>query len=272
VTVHADIDAASGHVIADGHRLRVQHIQGPAGRPTLVFLHEGLGSIPQWRDFPAKACAIVGLPGLVYERCGHGGSDPVTLPRPDDFLHREAERVLPAVLAACGIGRHVLLGHSDGGTAALIYAALYPQRPMAVITMAAHVMMEATTREALAGVAERWRSDPQFAARLARYHGGNTDSLLSGWLDVWMRESMRNWSIVGCLSRITCPLLAIQGECDEHGSWHQVEAIVEGTSGPAEAFRVPACGHVPHLEAGAIVLERVKAFLDTLPLAPGQEE
>jgi pimeloyl-ACP methyl ester carboxylesterase len=269
VTVKVDVDLACDHVIADGCRLRVQRIDGPADRPTLVFLHEGLGSIPQWRDFPAKTCAAVGLPGLVYERCGHGGSDPVTLPRPDDFLYREAERVLPAVLAACGIGRHVLLGHSDGGTAALIYAALYPERPMAVITMAAHVMMEATTRHALAGVAKRWRSDPQFAARLARHHGDNTQSMFCGWVDVWMRDSMQDWSIVDCLARITCPLLAIQGQCDEHGSWDQVETIVNGSSGLAEAFRVPACGHVPHLEAGGLVLERIKVFMDALAIRSG---
>ena len=258
-------DSGIDMVIAEGDRLRVQHIDGPAGRPTLVFLHEGLGSIAQWRDFPAQACEAIGMPGLVYERRGHGGSDPVTLPRPDDFLRHEAERVLPAVLAGCGVTRHVLLGHSDGGAIALIYAALYPDRPETVITMAAHVMMEATTREGLAGVAQRWRSDPQFAARLARHHGDNTQAMLAGWIDVWTRESMADWSITGLLSRIICPVLAIQGECDEHGSWDQVEAIVNLSSGPAQAFRVQECGHAPHLDAGPAVLDRIRAFLAALP-------
>lgn len=266
MTVDGDIDLDFDHVIADGHRLRVQHIHGPVGRPTLVFLHEGLGSIPQWRDFPAEACATIGLPGLVYERCGHGGSDPLVLPRPDDFLHKEAEYVLPAVLAGSGVGRHVLLGHSDGGTVALIYASLFPERAEAVITMAAHVMMEAITQHALIGVAERWRSDPQFSARLARYHRENTERMFSAWVDVWTRESMRTWSIIDRLPRITCPVLAIQGECDEHGSWEQVETIVNSASGPAESFRVPAGGHAPHLEAGPAVLDRMKAFVDALPL------
>lgn len=252
---------AYGHVMADGHRLRVQRIGGPVGRPTLVFLHEGLGSIPQWRDFPAKACAAAGLPGLVYERLGHGGSDPVTLPRPDDFLWREAEHVLPALLAACGIESHVLLGHSDGGTVALIYASLYPERPQAVITSAAHVMLEPKTEAALAGVVERWDSDADFRARLARHHGTNTQAMFHGWVDVWTRASERGWSIVDSLSRITCPVLAIHGELDEHGSWDQVETILTRASGPAEGLCVPSSGHSPHLEASPLVIERIRAFL-----------
>lgn len=261
MTGKAAVKPAYEHVVADGHRLRVQRIGGPAGRPTLVFLHEGLGSIPQWRDFPAKACAAAGLPGLVYERVGHGGSDPVTLPHPVDFLWREAEHVLPELLAAGGVGPHVLLGHSDGGSVALIYAALFPERPRAVITIAAHVMLEPMTEAALAGVVERWQSDADFRARLARHHGTNTEAMFRGWVDVWTRASERGWSIVDSLSRITCPVLAIHGEWDEHGSWDQVETILSHASGPVEGWSVPASGHSPHLEAGPLVLERIGAFL-----------
>lgn len=261
MTGRSAVKPAYERVEVDGHRLRVQRIAGPPGRPTLVFLHEGLGSIPQWRDFPAKACATAGMPGLVYERLGHGGSEPVTLPRPDDFLWREAEHVLPAVLAACGVGSHVLLGHSDGGTVALIYAALYPERPRAVIAIAAHVMLDPKTEAALAGVAERWESDPEFRAKLARHHGTNTQTMFHGWVDVWTRASERGWSIVDSLSRIACPVLAIHGELDEHGSWEQVETILTRASGPAEGLSVPAGGHSPHHDAGPLVLERIGAFL-----------
>lgn len=261
MTKTAEARQAYEHVVADGHHLRVQRIDGPAGRPTLVFLHEGLGSIPQWRDFPAKACATAGLPGLVYERLGHGGSDPVTLPRPDDFLWREAEHVLPAVLAACSVGPHLLLGHSDGGTVALIYASLFPDRPQSVIAIAAHVMLETKTEAALAGVAERWDSDPDFRARLTRHHGTNTQAMFHGWVDVWTRASEHGWSIVDCLPHIACPVLAIHGELDEHGSWEQVETLLARASGPAEGLCVPASGHSPHLKAGPLVLERIGAFL-----------
>lgn len=252
------------HVMAGGHCLRMQRIAGPADRPTLVFLHEGLGSIPQWRGFPADLCRAARLPGLIYERWGYGGSDAVTLPRPDDFLRIEAEQALPALLRACGIDRPILLGHSDGGTIALYYAALFPALPVACITMAAHVMMEPDTQSGLAAVMGRWREDPEFSARLARHHGDRTEAMFRGWAETWMRPAMRDWSMVDLLPRIACPLLAIQGERDDHGSWAQVEAIVAGVSGPASAYAVPDCGHSPHLEAPVPVIERIREFLSTL--------
>ncbi|MBU0726925.1 MAG: alpha/beta hydrolase [Alphaproteobacteria bacterium] len=260
-------DRSLDHAMAAGHRLRLQHIAGPAGQsgPTLVFLHEGLGSIPQWRDFPTLLCAAIGLPGLVYERYGHGGSDAVSLPRPDDFLKIEAEQALPDLLAACGIDRPILVGHSDGGTIALYHAALVAP-PLACITLAAHVMLEATTQGGLAGVMGRWRDDPEFVARLARYHGDRTESMFRGWAETWTRESMRDWSMVDLLPRITCPVLAIQGDSDAHGSWAQVETIIDKVSGPAEAFEVPGCGHVPHLEAGPLVIDRIAGFLRNIKL------
>lgn len=255
-------DGAYDYLIAGGHRLRLRRLgEATPDKPTLVFLHEGLGSITQWRGFPADLCAATGLPGLVYDRYGHGGSDPVDLPRPDDFLEVEAQWALPELLGACGIARPVLVGHSDGGTIALHFAAFFPGRPAACVTLAAHVMLEPATEAGLTGLKARWQDDPDFAARLARHHGDRTERLVLGWIDAWTRPSMRGWSMLDRLPRIRCPVLAIQGAEDMHGSSAQLEAIRTGVSGPADTILLPGCGHVPHLEAAPAVLAAIRDYL-----------
>jgi pimeloyl-ACP methyl ester carboxylesterase len=257
-------------VSATGHRLRALRIGRPgAGEPVLVFLHEGLGSIPQWRGFPRALCAATGYAGLVYERRGYGGSDPVMLPRPADFLDIEAREALPEILDACGIERPILIGHSDGGTIALLFAAAFPDRPVACVTEAAHVVRDEVTLAGLQEVARRWR-ETDLRTRLARHHGANTEAMFRGWSETWLRPEMGRWSIVDRLPSIVCPVLAIQGERDEHGSPAQLDAIVEGVTGPAERYLVPHCGHAPHHEAHGPVLERVRAFIERVaPRAQG---
>ncbi|MCC7048773.1 MAG: alpha/beta hydrolase [Alphaproteobacteria bacterium] len=242
----------------DGNRLRYRRIAG--GDPTIVFLHEGLGSIPQWRDFPEALCAATGLGGLVYERLGHGGSDPVELPRPDDFLAIEAGRRLPALLDLLRVDRPVLLGHSDGGSIALLFAAAFPQRPLACITVAAHVFLEPATEAALAAAAAAYATT-DLRPRLERHHGANTDAMFRGWNETWRRLAPRGWSMTDRLKHITCPVLAVQGLDDEHGTPAQVEAIVNGVSGPAETFLIPGCGHVPHVQARDALVARAAAFI-----------
>lgn len=250
---------------AGGHRLRARRIGAWKGEaPVLVFLHEGLGSISQWRDFPEVLARACGLPALIYDRQGHGGSEPVRLPRPPDFLDREAERVLPEVLAACGIARPILVGHSDGGTIALLFAAAYPDRPLACIVEAAHVVLEDVTLRGVRGVQARWLSDPAFRDRLARHHGANAETMVRGWAETWTGDAKRGWSMVDRLPAIRCPALAIQGEADEHGTNAQVEAIVSGVSGHAESHLIPGCGHVPHHEARGVVLGRMRRFVRTV--------
>lgn len=245
-----------------GARLRLRRIAGAA--PTIVFLHEGLGSITQWRDFPDRLCAATGLAGLVYERQGHGGSDPVVLPRPDDFLSIEAERVLPALLDALGIGRPVLLGHSDGGSIALLFAAAFPERPLACVTVAAHVFLEASTEAALAAAGEAFAAT-DLGRRLERHHGANTGTMFRGWNETWRRLAPRGWSMTDRLPKVCCPALAVQGLDDEHGTPAQVRAIVEGVSGPAQSFLIPNCGHSPHVQATDALVERIAAFLAGVP-------
>lgn len=242
----------------DGVRLRYRRV--PGNGPTIVFLHEGLGSITQWRDFPDLLCAKTGLGGLVYERRGHGGSDPLVLPRPDDFLVAEAETVLPALLAQLGIERPVLLGHSDGGSIALLHAAAFPGSVRACITIAAHVFLEPATESALAAAGQVFATT-DWRQKLERHHGANTEAMFRGWNETWRRLAPRGWSMVDRLPAIACPVLAVQGLDDEHGTPAQVETIVAKVSGPAEAFLIPGCGHSPHLQARDALVERVSAFL-----------
>jgi pimeloyl-ACP methyl ester carboxylesterase len=249
---------------AGGRSLRATWIGDDAPeRPVLVFLHEGLGSIPQWRDFPEALCRATGCRGFVYERLGYGGSDLASLPRPDDFLEREAQEHLPEVLDACGIDRPVLIGHSDGGTIALLFASAFPERPRGVITEAAHVMLDEVTVAGVTEVARRW-SDGRLRSRLQRYHGDNTETMFRGWAETWLRPERRAWSITDRLGAIVCPVLAIQGADDEHGLPAQLDAIVAGVSGSVERLLVPDCAHAPHHQARTVVLERMAAFVRAL--------
>lgn len=259
--------ADSFFVGAGGHRLRAQWIGAPGAAPdgTLVFLHEGLGSIPQWKGFPEAVCQETGRRGLVYERWGFGGSEGLILPRPTNYLNIEAEQVLPEVLEACGLTRPILVGHSDGASIALLFAAAFPERAAACISMAAHVFVEDFTLAGIRDVVARWETG-DLRARLARYHGDNTETVFRGWAETWLRPDFRDWTMIDRLPRVVCPVLALQGEDDEHGSATQVEAIAGGVSGPVEAALIPNCGHSPHLQAQAVVLARIAAFLAGLPV------
>ncbi|WGF89757.1 alpha/beta fold hydrolase [Marinivivus vitaminiproducens] len=251
-----------------GHRLRVHVVGTPAlGQPVVVLLHEGLGSISMWRAFPDVLSQTLRLPVLVYDRYGHGESDPLSGPRAPGFLDHEAVDVLPALLAACGVTRPILLGHSDGGTIALMYAAAFPERPLACITEAAHVLSEAKTREGVASVMRRWRDDADFRRRLSRHHGDGTAAMIEAWGEVWLRPEHEAWSMLDRLPAIRCPVLAIQGWDDEHGTRAQTDAIARGVGGPVEIAMIEDCAHVPHHQAPKTVLDRVRTFL--APVLPG---
>ena len=254
---------------AAGRDLAVQWLRpedGAAG-PTLVFLHEGLGSIALWRDFPTRLCTALGLPGLVYDRWGHGQSEPLDRPRDLRYLHDEAERFLPEVLAEGGVTRPVLIGHSDGGTIALLFAARFPEVPAAVVTEAAHVFVEDLT---VAGIqaAGRAFAETDLPTRLARYHGDKTESLFRAWHDRWLAPDFRAWNIEAEIAAVTCPVLVLQGEADQYGTPAQVEAIARGVTGPAETALLPGIGHAPHQEAADQVLALIAEFLRRR-LAPG---
>jgi pimeloyl-ACP methyl ester carboxylesterase len=270
-------------VVAAGRRLAVRRLDprqpgpwrpdrdpcsdGGNAAPTLVFLHEGLGSIAQWRDFPDALCRRTALPGLVYERWGFGGSEPLELPRPRDYLAQEAELFLPAVLEACDVQRPLLVGHSDGGSIALLYAAAFPDRPHACITEAAHVFVEEAALAGIRAAAEAWRRG-DLETRLAKYHGAKTEAVFLGWAETWLRDDFRDWSMVDRLPAIACPLLVMQGAEDEYGTALQVETIVGQAGGPAEPLILPDCGHAPHLEQPEAVLAAMAAFVGRVTARP----
>lgn len=242
---------------------RVEIARLPPARPhhpTLIFLHEGLGSISQWRDFPAQLAAQTGCGALIYSRFGYGGSDPVHLPRPLHYMRDEAF-VLTELLERTEVSDHVLVGHSDGGTIALLNAAC-AARPglLSVITEAAHVFCEPKTVAAI----ERARSD--FTTRtlrtaLVRHHGANTDNAFFGWCDAWLDPAFRNWDIRTELHSIRVPVLALQGADDAYGTELQLDAIRQQAGAGADVRILPQCGHSPHREQQELTLHAMSAFV-----------
>lgn len=261
------VSRKSFQIHAAGHKLHAERLDPEPVTPgadgtTLVFLHEGLGSIGQWRDFPSRLSERTGLPALVYDRWGYGNSDPFTLPRTTSYLHDEALAGLPAVLEACRIDRAVLVGHSDGGSIALIYASKHPENVRAVITEAAHVFVEDVTVQGIREAVEDYAST-DLCKRLARYHGDKTDLVFHGWADTWLSPGFRSWNIEEFLPGVRCPVLIIQGVDDRYGTPAQVRAIERQVSGPAKALLL-RCGHIPHAEAREEVLEAMAGFIEEL--------
>ena len=247
--------------LVHGLALEVQHIAGPGDRPTLVFLHEGLGSVALWRDWPQSLCARLGCPGLVYSRQGYGQSDP----RPDvrgsgrlqpDYMHREALQVLPELLRQCGIERPVLIGHSDGGTIALLHAAYHPVA--ACIVMAPHVVVEDISVRAITAARQAYEEGP-LRARLAPFHA-DVDGAFWQWNDAWLNPAFRDYDIRQEISAITSPLLAIQGEDDAYGTMAQIDDIAAAVP-HARLLKLPQCGHSPHKDQPQAVTQAIANFL-----------
>ncbi|MFO7713251.1 alpha/beta fold hydrolase [Desulfosarcina sp.] len=251
-----DIDLSNG-----GGRLEALWIgPDPGQAPTLVLLHEGLGCVDLWRDFPARLAAATGCGVLIYSRLGYGDSDPCALPRPLDFMHHEALTVLPAVIRQTGIRAHLLVGHSDGGSIALIHAGSKPCPGLkGVVTLAAHVFCEELTRQSILGARDRYLNG-DLKARLFVYHGKNTPCAFWGWNQAWLDPGFNGWTIEACLPAIRVPVLAIQGSKDPYGSQAQIAAIQEKCGEAAVVEMIADCGHAPHLEKQVDVLSRIAAF------------
>jgi pimeloyl-ACP methyl ester carboxylesterase len=228
---------------------------------TLVFLHEGLGSIGHWKDFPAELCEKVGCRGFLYDRIGYGKSDAPRQPRGMDYLHKEAEAMLPEVLAKAELEDVILIGHSDGGTIALLYASKYPQKVKGVITEAAHVFVEDITLKGIEESLAVFREDQELKDKFVKYQGEHGEQILHDWRNIWLSYDFRNWNIENILPDIRCPILVIQGEDDDYGSVAQVEAIASQVSGPSEKLLIPDCGHRPHHQAREVVLREMNRFI-----------
>jgi pimeloyl-ACP methyl ester carboxylesterase len=246
----------------DGGRLEAVWLgPGPEVAPTLIFLHEGLGCVALWRDIPQRLVEMTGCGALVYSRRGYGASASCALPRPIDFMHHEGQVVLPEVIRQCGIRDHILIGHSDGGSIALINAGKKPAPGLAgVLTLAAHVFCEEITRRSIENARRRYLEE-DLKARLAVYHGENTDCAFWGWNDVWLHPDFMRWNIEAFLPTIQVPVMAIQGKDDPYGSAAQIEAIKRGAKDRVTAEMIADCGHAPHLEQRDIALPIIADFV-----------
>ncbi len=250
----------------DSRQVHIEHvfIDGPNPAPLIVFLHEGLGSVAMWKDFPQRLCTALGLRGLVYSRPGYGRSTlrPLAEPLAPDFMHRQAHAVLPALLQALHIHEPVLLlGHSDGGSIALLHAARFPQAVRAAVVMAPHIVVEDVSITSIAAARTAWATT-DLPQKLARYHD-DAESAFRGWNDVWLSPEFRHWDIRDELGSITCPLLAIQGLDDEYGTLAQIRGIAERVP-QTQLLALPACGHSPHRDQPEAVIEAVGSFLKLL--------
>lgn len=229
--------------------------------PTMVFLHEGLGCVAMWRDFPQRVADAAGCEALVYSRVGYGGSGPFREHRKPDYLHIEAVRELPAVLRELGVKKPILFGHSDGGSIALLNAALSEIDPVALVVMAPHVLVEDVTvagvREALA---QYERSD--MVERLGRYHL-RPDAVFRAWTDIWLSPEFRDWNIEDALPAIRCPVLAIQGEDDEYATMAQIDLIAQGAA-DVELCKLADCRHSPHKDQPDAVIDAVGGFVERI--------
>jgi pimeloyl-ACP methyl ester carboxylesterase len=236
----------------------------PATAPLMVFLHEGLGSLSAWRDFPERLCAAANVRGLVYSRAGYGRSTP----RPSeqrwrpDFMHIQAREALPGLLEGLGIDSRKtppwLLGHSDGGSIALIHAASFPDRVAGLIVLAPHVLVEDISVTSIERAREVYRTT-DLRERLGRHHA-DVDSAFWGWNDIWLDPAFRDWNIEALLPSIRCPLLAVQGEDDEYGTMEQIDRIAAAVP-HAQLLKLAACGHSPHRDQPQALIDASVRFI-----------
>lgn len=234
-------------------------IEGDPARPWLVFLHEGLGSCAMWKDFPAQLCQLTGCRGLLYDRLGYGQSSPLRAQRQIHYLHDYALRELPQVLDCLLPGQeYFLIGHSDGGSIALIHAAQQPPRLRAIITEAAHVFVESVTLDGIRAAAAAFGEGKLRA--LARYHGEKTETIFKAWSETWLSYGFQFWNIEYLLPSIECAALIVQGSEDQYGSAAQVDTIVARALNAMPAM-IEQCGHAPHHEQPQALLALMDGFL-----------
>jgi pimeloyl-ACP methyl ester carboxylesterase len=252
--------SAGKFVRINGRNLYVEQYYQYPDRPTIVFLHDSLGSVQLWRDFPQKLAAATQCNLLLYDRLGYGQSEPMpTYVRPVNYMEQEAD-ILYELLTALEIDSAILFGHSDGGTIALLTASKYPAKIKAVVAEAAHIFVEDVTLNGIYKAIDAYKNT-NLVERLSKYHGEKTDTLFKAWTETWTRADYRTWNIEHLLKNIVCPLLFIQGESDEYGTLMQVEKTITQVSGSAEKYLIPNIGHTPHKEAPQLTLDKSIEFI-----------
>ena len=246
-------------VVAGGHRLEYEWTGiGDAGAPAIVLLHQGLGSLALWRDFPKSVHEATGLRVLAYSRWGYGKSEPVTqFPRSARWMHEGALEELPALLTALGVSRPILASHSDGATIALLYAAhRAAPEALGVLAMAPHVILEKESVVSLAKARLAYE-EGDLRSKLSRFHD-DVDSAFYQWNVTWLMPELRRWSIVEEMAGIACPVTLIQGEGDEYGTPEQIHLVARQIGPLGETHLLKNCGHSPHLEQPALVLSALQ--------------
>lgn len=247
-----------------GHRL--EYIRRPSAHPRhdappLVFLHEGLGSIAMWRDFPQQVADATGCEAIVYSRHGYGRSTPLNAPRTPDYMHVEALQVLPAVLDALQVRAPILVGHSDGGSIALLHAGGVVPPVRGVVVMAPHLFVEDVALDGIRRTVAAYRTT-DLRTRLARFHD-DVDGVFAGWSDIWLHPDFRAWNIEAFVSAITGPILAIQGEDDEYATMEQIDRIAR-LAADVELVKLADCRHSPHKDQPTAVIEAIAGFVARL--------
>ncbi|MEU2512975.1 alpha/beta fold hydrolase [Streptomyces syringium] len=236
----------------------VEHVflDGDPELPPLVFLHGGLGCVASWGRFPARLAAATGRRALVYSRHGSGGSGPARGPRTPRYMHEHAHEVLPELLDLLGVRSPVLVGHSDGGSIALLYASVRPVE--AVVAMGPHMYFEDQNRLGIEAARASYEAGP-LARKLALVHD-DPRSVFESWSGVWLSPEFRDWSIEDDLD-VTAPVLMIQGDRDEYGTLDQLDAVERSVSGVVRRLVPEGCDHYPHLVCPDLVADTTRSFL-----------
>ena len=246
-----------------GKNLFIKFNNSFENKPTIVFLHDSLGSVQLWRDFPGKLAEATQCNLLVYDRLGYGKSFPmITHKRENNYMELEAD-VLNDLLSELNINNAILFGHSDGGTIALIAASKYPENVKAVICEAGHIFVEDITVKGVEEALNAYKTT-NLPQRLEKYHGDKVEMIVKAWTEIWLSDKFRSWNIEYLLKYIKSPLLFMQGETDEYGTLDQVEKTVSQIKGTAEKFIIPNIGHTPHKESPEIVLNKSIEFINSV--------
>lgn len=249
--------------IGTNHRLHYQLLEGDRNKPYLVYLHEGLGCGAMWSDFPELLCRATGCPGLVYDRLGYGRSSPLHEMRTIHYLHQYALQELPKILEKIIPGTsYILIGHSDGGSISLIAGAERPPLLKGIITVAAHVCVDAKTIAGIKIANEAW--DTGKLKGLAKYHGDKTGTIFKAWSETWLSPWFKHWSIEYLLPSVAAPLLVIQGRNDQYATTAQASSIATKTAGYTHLEIIENCAHIPHLEAQSGVLASMSTFINKI--------
>lgn len=242
------------------YALYYETLEGREDRPWLVFLHEGLGCTALWKDFPQKLCEATGCPGLLYDRLGYGRSSPLHQARSIHYLHQAALWELPRVLESVIPGQdYLLVGHSDGGSIALLHGAERPSHLLGLITEAAHVFVEPETIQGIEAADAAYEAGKLHG--LSRYHGDKTETIFKAWSQTWLDDAFQAWNIEYLLPSIEVPALIMQGEDDQYATQAQVTSII-GTATNRQAAMIPDCGHTPHQEQPEMTLASMSAFVE----------